>query len=109
MLASSAIICSTILVILSLAIFAENAIIQIRTRMLLSLFPAKSFHTLKRVQDTRYKRENMSHIFVRSERIVDAKPEEVYDALTDYKNKRPRMLTPNFLDYIVEKGGQGDG
>jgi len=51
----------------------------------------------------------MSHIFVRSERIVDAKPEEVYETLADYKNKRPRMLTPNFLDYIVEKGGQGDG
>ena len=51
----------------------------------------------------------MSHIFVRNERIIDAKPEEVYETLTDYKNKRPRMLTPNFLDYMVEKGGQGDG
>jgi hypothetical protein len=51
----------------------------------------------------------MSHIFVRNERIIDAKPEEVYGTLTDYKDKRPRMLTPNFLDYLVEKGGKGDG
>jgi hypothetical protein len=51
----------------------------------------------------------MSHIDVRDERIIDAKPEEVYTALIDYKNKRPRMLTPNFLDYTVEQGGEGRG
>jgi hypothetical protein len=51
----------------------------------------------------------MSHIYVRSERSIDASPEEVYAALTDYKNKRPRMLTPNFLDYTVEQGGHGSG
>lgn len=51
----------------------------------------------------------MSHIFVQSERVIEAAPEEVFAALADYKNKRPRMLTPNFLNYKVERGGQGKG
>ncbi len=51
----------------------------------------------------------MSHIFVRSERIIDASPAEVFNALIDYKIKRPRMLPPNYLNYTVEQGGQGNG
>jgi len=51
----------------------------------------------------------MSHIHVKSEQVVDAPPEEVYDALKDYKYKRPRILTPNFLNYHVERGGVGNG
>ena len=51
----------------------------------------------------------MSHIFVRSERVIDARPADVYETIADYKEKRPRMLTPNFLAYTVEKGGQGNG
>lgn len=51
----------------------------------------------------------MSHIYVREEQIIEASPDEVYGTLADYKNKRPRMLTPNFLDYAVEKGGKGRG
>lgn len=51
----------------------------------------------------------MSHIFVRSERIIDARPSEVFKTLADYQTKRPRILPPNYLDYTVEKGGQGGG
>lgn len=51
----------------------------------------------------------MSHIFVQSERIIEATPKEIFAALADYKNKRPRMLTPHFLNYKVERGGQGEG
>jgi hypothetical protein len=51
----------------------------------------------------------MSHIFVRSERIIDAKPAEVFNVLKDYEKKRPRLLTPNYQDYTVAKGGKGNG
>lgn len=51
----------------------------------------------------------MSKIFVKKERVINAAPENVYAVLSDYKNQRPQMLTPNFLNYTVEKGGKGDG
>lgn len=51
----------------------------------------------------------MSKVHVQSERIVAARPEEVYAALADYRLRRPQMLTPNFIDYKVEQGGHGDG
>jgi hypothetical protein len=51
----------------------------------------------------------MSRISVENEQIVNAEPEKVYAILSDYKNERPRLLTPNFLDYKVEQGGQGAG
>ena len=51
----------------------------------------------------------MSHIRVETERVVAARPEEVYSILSDYKEQRPKILTPNFLEYSVEKGGRGAG
>jgi Polyketide cyclase / dehydrase and lipid transport len=51
----------------------------------------------------------MSHIHVKSEQVVDAPPEEVYAALKDYKHKRPKILTTNFLGYQVKRGGVGSG
>ncbi|QBD81616.1 SRPBCC family protein [Ktedonosporobacter rubrisoli] len=51
----------------------------------------------------------MSRIHVESERVIHATPEKVYETLTDYKEKRQLMLTPNFLDYMVVKGGKGEG
>jgi len=41
--------------------------------------------------------------------VVDAQPEDVYAALTDYRVRRPQILTQNFLDYMVEQGGEGAG
>ncbi len=51
----------------------------------------------------------MAHIYVKSEKVVNANPADVYTAISDYKEKRPDLLTPNFVDYKVEKGGRGDG
>lgn len=51
----------------------------------------------------------MSRIFVKKERVINAAPENVYAVLSDYKSQRPQMLTSNFLNYAVEKGGKGDG
>lgn len=51
----------------------------------------------------------MSRVYVKSQRTIDAPPQEVYKVLTDYVVKRPSMLPTNFLDYNVEKGGRGAG
>src|SRR5579885_1508108 len=51
----------------------------------------------------------MSKVHAESTRIIPASPQEVYSALIDYQEKRPSILTPNFLDYSVEQGGTGDG
>src|SRR5579885_1344430 len=51
----------------------------------------------------------MSRIHVKTERVINARPEIVYEALADYRGERKQMLTPNFLDYTVERGGQGSG
>lgn len=51
----------------------------------------------------------MSHVQVNRDQVIPARPEDVYDILTDYKNKRQRILTPNFMEYAVEQGGKGPG
>jgi hypothetical protein len=51
----------------------------------------------------------MSHIYAKSERVIAARPEEVFAALKDYQDKRRRLLTEHFLNYTVEQGGQGSG
>lgn len=51
----------------------------------------------------------MSRVRATSERIIAAKPETVYNAIKDYRTTRPQILTPNYLEYKVEKGGDGDG
>ena len=50
----------------------------------------------------------MSHLEVQTERVIAAKPEDVYAFLADYK-ERPKILPPNFSDYAVEEGGHGAG
>ena len=51
----------------------------------------------------------MSRIYVQSEYVIPATPEEVYASLIDFENARPSILTSNFVDYIVEQGGMGEG
>lgn len=51
----------------------------------------------------------MSRIHVEAERLVDAKPQDVYAFITDYRDKRPHILPPNYSDYAVVKGGRGNG
>ncbi len=49
----------------------------------------------------------MGQVFVKNERTIPASPETVFTVLADYNEKRPLILTPNFMDYKVESGGQG--
>lgn len=51
----------------------------------------------------------MSHIFVRCDRVIQATPAEVFAILADYRDRHQRLLPANFLNYRVEKGGQGHG
>jgi hypothetical protein len=51
----------------------------------------------------------MSSIHVQAEKIVAARPQEVYTFLANYREKRPQILTDNFQNYAVEKGGKGAG
>jgi uncharacterized protein YndB with AHSA1/START domain len=51
----------------------------------------------------------MGQAFVKNERTIPASPETVFTVLADYNEKRPLILTPNFMDYKVESGGQGSG
>ncbi len=48
-------------------------------------------------------------VHVGAERTIDAPPDRVMAILSDYREGRPRLLPPNFLDYQVESGGQGSG
>lgn len=54
-------------------------------------------------------RNDVSRVFAKKERIIDARPEKVFSILSDYKEQRPKLLTPNFVNYTVEKGGKGSG
>ncbi len=60
-------------------------------------------------EDRQEKKKEMSHISAKSERIIEAAPEEIFGALSDYRNRRRRILTENFVNYEVEQGGQGSG
>jgi uncharacterized membrane protein len=69
-------------------------------------------HPLARGKWTLQERERgfcMNRIYVQSEYIIPATPEEVYESLVDFQNARPSILTSNFVDYHVEQGGVGEG
>lgn len=52
----------------------------------------------------------MSRIHVEAERVIDAKPETIFDIMADYSDKHQRILPPRtFRNFVVEKGGQGAG
>jgi hypothetical protein len=51
----------------------------------------------------------MSDIRVEADRTLDAPAEVVYQFLKDYRVKHPSVLPPAFHDYVVEKGGEGEG
>lgn len=51
----------------------------------------------------------MSRIHVEVERLLDAKPQDVYVFITDYLDKRPRILPANYSEFTVTKGGRGAG
>lgn len=51
----------------------------------------------------------MGQIHVEAERIVNARPEDVFRFLADYRDKRSAILTKDYSDYQVVKGGRGSG
>jgi len=52
----------------------------------------------------------MAQVVVQTERLVAASPQRVHAFLADYRNNRPRILSPKyFRDYRVEQGGDGAG
>src|SRR5258708_23547958 len=52
----------------------------------------------------------MSGVQVKYSMVIDARPEEIYAVLTDYRVGHPAILPrPPFTELTVEKGGQGAG
>ncbi|MFC8124944.1 SRPBCC family protein [Streptomyces sp. NPDC057302] len=51
----------------------------------------------------------MAQVEATTERIIAARPEDVFDALADYEGRRPKILSEHFSEYEVREGGDGDG
>lgn len=51
----------------------------------------------------------MAQVEAVTERIIAADPEDVFDALADYKDTRPKVLPEHFSEYEVREGGDGEG
>jgi hypothetical protein len=52
----------------------------------------------------------MARLRADSSRVIDARPDAVYDILADYRNTHPRILPGEyFKDLKVEEGGRGAG
>jgi Polyketide cyclase / dehydrase and lipid transport len=52
----------------------------------------------------------MNWLRAEASHVIDARPEQVYAVLSDYRVGHPAVLPrPYFTDLIVEKGGQGAG
>ncbi|MFI0235461.1 SRPBCC family protein [Streptomyces sp. NPDC016845] len=51
----------------------------------------------------------MAQVEATTERVVAAKPDDVFDALADYSGTRPKLLPEHFSEYEVREGGDGEG
>ena len=51
----------------------------------------------------------MAKVEAVTERIIEAQPDDVLDALADYAGTRASLLTEHFSEYEVREGGDGDG
>ncbi|MFF1692561.1 SRPBCC family protein [Streptomyces sp. NPDC058257] len=51
----------------------------------------------------------MAQVEATTERIIAARPEDVFDALADYADTRPKILSEHFSEFEVREGGDGDG
>ncbi|MVO87287.1 SRPBCC family protein [Streptomyces sp. p1417] len=51
----------------------------------------------------------MAQVEAVTERIIAARPEDVFDALADYSGTRPKILSEHFSEYEVREGGDGEG
>ncbi|MFF3492779.1 SRPBCC family protein [Streptomyces sp. NPDC002795] len=51
----------------------------------------------------------MAQVEATTERVVAAKPDDVFDALADYSGTRAKMLPEQYSEYEVREGGDGEG
>lgn len=51
----------------------------------------------------------MTELRAGATRSVDVPPERVLEFLGEYRDARPRILTEQYRDYLVEEGGTGPG
>jgi uncharacterized protein YndB with AHSA1/START domain len=51
----------------------------------------------------------MGQVYAVTERVFDASPEQVFDALADYRSTREGLLPPQYSEYEVREGGKGAG
>jgi carbon monoxide dehydrogenase subunit G len=51
----------------------------------------------------------MGQVSASSSVLINADPAAVLAAVADYQNVRPRILSPQYSDYQVLQGGQGQG
>jgi hypothetical protein len=51
----------------------------------------------------------MGHVSAASTVLIDAEPATVLAAVADYRDVRPKILSPHYQEYQVLKGGQGQG
>ncbi|MFH8791574.1 SRPBCC family protein [Streptomyces sp. NPDC017941] len=51
----------------------------------------------------------MAQVEAVTERIIAARPEDVFDALADYSGTRAKILPEHFSEYEVREGGDGEG
>ncbi|WP_030561032.1 SRPBCC family protein [Streptomyces aureocirculatus] len=51
----------------------------------------------------------MAQVEAVTERIIAARPEDVFDALADYSGTRAKILSEHFSEYEVREGGDGEG
>ncbi len=51
----------------------------------------------------------MGNVSASSTVLIDAEPAAVLDAVADYQGVRPKILSPQYSEYRVLKGGHGRG
>lgn len=51
----------------------------------------------------------MAQVSSSSTILIDAEPAKVLDAIADYRQMRPRILSPHYTEYRVVSGGHGRG
>ncbi|MFI9773591.1 SRPBCC family protein [Streptomyces sp. NPDC051956] len=51
----------------------------------------------------------MAQVEATTERVIAAKPDDVFDALADYSGTRAKLLPEHFSEYEVREGGDGEG
>lgn len=51
----------------------------------------------------------MGQVKATSTILIDAEPPAVLDAVADYQNVRPKILSPQYSEYEVLEGGHGQG